>query len=202
MANYAHIYKEVVYAIDDKPQDEKAELDVEITKLNGPYFTVQLNGASGETSGLSNGGQYYVELFNLIKPGDTYDKTQNRFIVNNDKFDGERKIDSYFELKQYKNELNAVNSRLTCEDGYNQLPFYYKGKSGVTYIDTPTTYNLAKQGSYTYLVEIFNDGDNGYHDFDMTDALLDKATSSANNTLSICGYSLKKILSSEDIEEN
>lgn len=201
MANYAHINKEVVYAIDNKPQDEKAELDVEITRLNGPYFTVQLSGISGDTLGLSNNGSYYVELFDLIEPGDTYDETNNRFIVNNDKFDGERKIDSYFELKQYKNELNAVNSGLTCTDGYNQLPFYYKSESGTTIIDVPTLYNLSKQGNYEYVVTIYNDGNNNYHNFDMTDALLDKATNSANNTLSICGYTLKEILSPEDIEE-
>lgn len=201
MENYAHINNGVVYAIDDKPQDEKAELDVKITRLNGPYFTVQLTGVSGDTLGVSNNGNYYVELFDLIEPGDTYDKESNRFIVNNDKFDGDRKIQSYFELKQYKNELNAVNSGLTCTEGYDQLPFYYKDESGVTYVDTSSIYNLARQGHYEYIVTIVNDGNNDYHDFDMTDALLDKATNSANNVLSICGHSLKKVLSPEDIEQ-
>lgn len=201
MAIFAHINQNVIYKIDDKQEDEKAEYDIEINRLNGPHFSVTLNGVSGDTLGLTNNGSFYVELFNLIEPGDLYDKDSNLFTINNDKFKDERKINSYFEYQQYLNELKAVENGLSCEDGINSQLFYYKGENGEVFITEPNLYLLPKAGTYEYQVNIINDGDNEYHNFDMTDALLDKATISANNTLSICGYSLKEVISPNDIEE-
>lgn len=207
MAKYAHVHKGIVYLINGVQKDNKATDDILLSDDNIPYLRITLT--KSDDNNINNAGNFIVRLDDLIEVGDEY--SEGKFKINNDKFTEEsgRKIDSYFEYQQYLNEEKAIeeinkgSEGWTCENAKSKFPFWFWGESGEVELDViKTEYVLPNSpGKYNYSVEIINDTTEEYHDFDTDDALLESATSSANNILKNCNYKLTKILSKTDISE-
>ena len=199
---YAHVMGDVVYSIDDKPFDHKADKDIEITIENCPYIDVSMTSDSG-----NNSQQYSFKYYFLdeIEPGDKY--TDGKFTINNTSYDDGLKIDSYFEYKQYKNakkiaeELNA--GTLTCETKYNNTKFYFLSQSGkyTVAVGETNTYHVFNAGEFNYEVTIKNDTTDEFQEINLDLALGEIATTKVNEYLSICKKELKKTITSEDIKD-
>ena len=208
MSNWAHIHKGVVYLINGTQKDSKATDDVEITLDNCPHLSIALSNVENQDDN-NNGRLYIISLDNLIEVGDEY--IDGKFIINNDKFPSSdnRNINSYFEYQQYINEINAATNiknsvdDWSCENAKEKLEFYYQGKTGTVYLNNNnlSKYGLINPGTYKYEVKIVNDTTEDYHEFDLTDALLELATNEADVVLNKCGYRLTNILSKSDISD-